>query len=142
MSIPEQPAQPQQPYSNGYQTPPQPLKPSDEKLWSTLTHLSGILLGGSGFGFAGPLIAYLVLKDRGPFVRAHTAAALNYQISFVIYAIGLFVVLSIGAILTLGLSYFLYIPFAAIYVIFMIVAAVAANRGEYYKYPLTIEFVK
>ena len=35
------------------------------------------------------LIGYLVLKDRGPFVRAHTATALNFQLTLLIaYVVG------------------------------------------------------
>ena len=40
------------------------MNPSDEKLWATLIHIGGIL-----FGFLPSLIGYLVLKDRGPFIR-------------------------------------------------------------------------
>src|SRR5690554_102229 len=39
-------------------------EPSDEKLWATLVHIGGIF-----FGPIPALIGYLVLKDRGPFVR-------------------------------------------------------------------------
>jgi uncharacterized Tic20 family protein len=61
-----------------------PLSPSDEKLWATLVHVGGIL-----FGFLPALIGYLVLKDKGPFIRAHTATALNFQITLVIaYIVG------------------------------------------------------
>jgi hypothetical protein len=42
---------------------PAAMNPSDEKLWATLVHVGGI------FYFLPSLIGYLVLKDRGPFVR-------------------------------------------------------------------------
>ena len=58
---------------------PQPMSPADEKLWSILIHIGGIV-----FGFLAPLIGYLVLKDRGPFVREHTATALNFQLTMLI----------------------------------------------------------
>ena len=43
-----------------------------------------IQLGGLFFGFLAPLIGYLVLKDRGPFVRAWAATALNFQLTLLI----------------------------------------------------------
>src|SRR5688572_29351752 len=71
------------PPANPYQTV-QPMSPSDEKLWATLIHIGGIL-----FGFLPALIGYLVLKDRGPFIREHTATALNFQITlFIAYTVG------------------------------------------------------
>lgn len=117
----------------GEYQPVQPMSPSDEKLWSTLIHIGGIF-----FSFIPALVGYLVLKDRGPFVRAHTQTALNFQISIVIYSIGLTII----SILTIGIGALLFIPFGIAVLVFMIIAAVKANNGEYYKYPLTIEFIK
>jgi uncharacterized Tic20 family protein len=132
----QQPPHGQQPYGQppfGQQGQPSvpPMRPEDEKLWATLIHLGGIL-----FWFVPALVGYLVLKDRGPFIREHTRVALNFQITMaiVLVASGLLSVIVIGAIT----------GFAAgvVMVIFSIIAAVAANRGQYYKYPLTFEFIK
>ena len=106
------------------------MSPADEKLWATL-----IQLGGLFFGFLAPLIGFLVLKDRGPFVRHYAATALNFQLTLLIVNI-------IGGILTLVLIGFV-ILFAAwlVGIVFSIIAAVKANRGEWYQYPATIRFV-
>ena len=126
MTNPIEPA----PIAPVYQTV-QPLSPSDERLWATLVHVGGIFLG-----IWPSLIGYVVLKDRGPFVREHTATALNFHITlFIAYfvsAILIFVVIGI----------FLYIAVAVMALIFSIMAAMAANSGLAYKYPLAIEFVK
>jgi len=107
------------------------MSPSDEKLWSTLVHVGGIF-----FGFLPALIGYLVLKDRGPFVRAHTRTALNFQITMYIGYI-------VGAILTVAfIGFVLVIGIGILIVIFSIMAAVAANNGQAYQYPLTFEFIK
>lgn len=118
---------------NPYQSAPvRPMSPSDEKLWATLIHVGGII-----FSFLPALIGYLVLRDRGPFIRAHTATALNFQISYYIYA----AVLVPITVITLGIGGILYAPLVIVAFIFMILAALAANRGEGYRYPLTIKFV-
>lgn len=108
----------------------QPLSPSDEKLWATLIHIGGIL-----FYFLPALIGYLVLKDRGPFIREHTATALNFQLTMLIAYVA-------GFILSIIFIGFLLIAAAGIMVlIFSIIAAIAANNGQSYKYPLSIKFV-
>ncbi|WBM81340.1 DUF4870 domain-containing protein [Cryobacterium breve] len=106
------------------------MNPSDERLWATLIHVGGIL-----FEFLPALIGYLVLKDRGPFIRAHAATALNFQITLLIA----YVVASILLFAFIGL---LLLPAIwVLSVVFSILAALAANKGEYYTYPLTIKFV-
>jgi uncharacterized Tic20 family protein len=119
--------------------PPQPLSPSSERLWATLTHLSallGIVVGAGFIGWVGPLIIFLVLKDRSAFVAEHAKTTLNFQITMFIAAV-------IAAVLWIVLVGFLIT--AAIYIVvivFSIVAAVAANRGQRYEYPLTIRFLR
>jgi uncharacterized protein len=113
--------------------PAAPLSPSDERLWATLVHVGGIVIG-----FVAPLLGYLLLKDRSPFVRDNSRNALNFQITVAIAA----VVAYILALVTLGLLFFLPLAVAIVNVVFCIIAAVAANRGEVYRYPLTIAFIK
>jgi len=110
---------------------PQPMNPADEKLWATLVHIGGIF-----FNFLPALIGYLVLKDRGPFVRAHTATALNFQLTMLIAGV-------VGSILTLVvIGIFILIAVGVLVIVFSIIAAVKANKGEWYTYPLTITFVR
>ncbi|MDQ1572365.1 MAG: uncharacterized protein QOF79_3039 [Actinomycetota bacterium] len=118
--------QPQTPYQQ-----PAPMNPSDEKLWSTLVHVGGIF-----FHFLPALIGYLLLKDRGPFVREHTRAALNFQLTLLFaYILG-------GILLIVVVGFFVIIAAAILNIVFSIIAAVAANNGQTYRYPLAIELVK
>ncbi|MGO4782179.1 DUF4870 domain-containing protein [Cryobacterium sp. W22_MBD10_FK3] len=117
------------PPATPYQAPSQ-LSPADEKLWATLIHIGGII-----FSFLPALIGYIVLKDRGPFIRAHSATALNFQITI---AIAYFV----GGILTvIGIGVLILAAAGILNIVFSIIAAVAANKGEWYSYPLTIKFL-
>jgi uncharacterized protein len=123
------PYPPQPPY--GGPQPVQPLSPADEKLWATL-----IQIGGLFFGFLAPLIGYLVLKDRGPFVRAWSVTALNFQLTLLIGYV-------VGWILTfLLIGIFILIAVYVVGIVFAIIAAVKANQGEWWQYPLTIRFVQ
>ncbi len=106
------------------------MNPADEKLWATLIHVGGIF-----FGFLPALIGYLVLKDRGPFVRSHGAAALNFQLTMLIVeVVGWATSWLLIGFLFLGAAYLLRL-------IFSIIAAVKANQGQWYTYPLSIKFV-
>lgn len=107
------------------------MNPADEKMWATLIHVGSIF-----FTVLSPLIGFIVFKDRGPFVRAHAATALNFQLT-------LLLVVLVGSILTLVLIGFV-ILFAAgiIAILFPIIAAVQANRGQWYQYPLAIRFFR
>lgn len=107
------------------------MNPADEKLWATLVHVGGIF-----FGFIPALIGFLVLANRGPFVRGHTATALNFQLTMIIAS-------AIGWITSwLIVGIFVLIAVSIVIIVLSIIAAVAANRGEAYLYPLTIPFIK
>lgn len=126
---PTQPPYPPQPPYSGY-AGPQPLNPSDEKLWATLVHVGGIF-----FGFLPALIGYLVLKDRGPFVRSHSATALNFQLTMIIAEV-------VGWVLTLVfVGLLILIAVYIVRLVFSIIAAVRANQGQWYTYPLAITFL-
>ncbi|WJX99702.1 DUF4870 domain-containing protein [Curtobacterium sp. 458] len=117
-------------YPPNYQAP-QPMSPEDQRLWATLTHVGAIF-----FSLLVPIVAYLVLRDRGQFVREHTRQALNFHITAAIAGVvcGLLSIILIGLIL---------LPILGVLVIvFSILAAIAANQGRFYKYPLSIEFIK
>lgn len=120
---------PPPPSGNPYASNPQ-LSPENEKLWATLVHIGGIF-----FSFLPALIGYLILKDRGPFVRQQTATALNFQLTVVIAYIICYILvfIVIGSLLLTAVW--------IINIIFCILAAVAASRGQRYVYPAAIRFV-
>lgn len=94
-----------------------------------VTHILGIF-----FGFIPALVVYLVAPDK--FTKDNVRPALNWQLSTIIYYIG-------GIILAFVLIGFLVL-FAVnvLNIVFSIMAAIAASKGDTYKYPLAIPFVK
>lgn len=106
------------------------MNPSDEKLWATLIHVGGIF-----FSFLPALIGYLIMKDRGPFVRAHAASALNFQITLVIaYVVG-------GILSVVGIGLLIMAAAYVLNIVFSIIAAVKSNQGQWYTYPVAIKFL-
>lgn len=107
---------------------------SDERMWGMFCHLSS--LSGSVIPFGnilGPLVIWLIKKDEYAFVDDQGKESLNFQISVLIYTVVLAVTI-IGIPLAIGALIF--------GLVMTVVAAIKANGGEYYRYPLTIRFVK
>ena len=132
--------QPQfQPTPPSYGAPAAPLTPDAERNWATLSHvipLIAMVISAGTLGFVGSLIIYLMYKDRGPFVRQHSANSLNIQI---ITGIVLIISIPLMFVLVGFLTYAAALLFAFIV---HILAAVKANNGEWYTPPFTPSFVK
>ena len=98
------------------------------------------VLSGGFLGFVAALVMYLVFRDRGPFVRHHSANALNVQIiAGIVMLISLpLMLMIIGALI--GISIRIAVFFWA--VIVHIIGTVKANNGEWWTPPLTPQFVK
>ncbi len=102
------------------------LSDQDQRLWATLIHVGWIVGSMVGLSFLPALIGYIVLKERGAFVRQHTAAALNFQISWFIWGIAL----AFLSLATWGFVVVLFVPFSVLYIIFTVLDAIRANKGE------------
>ncbi|WP_149202794.1 DUF4870 domain-containing protein [Actinotalea subterranea] len=121
------------PQAPGYGAPMgAPMTDADQRLWATLAHIGGLILS-----FIAPLVIWLMYKDRGRFVEEQAKEALNFQITVVIASIALTVI----TVVTFGLGSILWVVMIAP-LVFMIMAAVAANKGEAYRYPVNIRFIK
>jgi uncharacterized Tic20 family protein len=146
---PPPPPPPANPYAVGAAGQPA-LSPSEERTWSILTHVLGIVAG-----FISALVLFLLFKDRGPFVRAHTVTEWNFQLTMLLLDGGAFI-FSFSTFFTIdpdssgpppGLAlffvgYFLILATYVLRIVFGIIAAVAANKGVFYRYPIAIRFVK
>jgi uncharacterized Tic20 family protein len=122
---------------------PRPMSPSDEKTWAAVAHFSALAASLVGLAFLGPLIVYLVKRDESPFVRAHAASALNFQLSWLIWFILLGVSTFLLLIVLVGI---VLVPVLVIGVIawfaLVIIAGIKAANGEPpMKLPLSITFV-
>lgn len=122
--------------------PPQANR-SDETTWACIAHLSALGAAFIGFPFLGPLIVYLIKRDESPFVRAHAASALNFQLSWLIWFIVLGIATFVLLIVLIGLILIPVLIVAAIaWLVLVIMAGIKAANGEpATKLPLTITFV-
>ncbi len=124
--------------------PPPPLAgPSatnivNARTWSALCHASALL--GVFVPFPGhlipPLVVWLAKRDEAPEIDANGKAAVNFQLSMLIYNIvaGVFCIILIGFV-------FLAILWV-LNAVFVIIASIQASDGKFYRYPMTIRFIQ
>ncbi|WP_250434311.1 DUF4870 domain-containing protein [Hanstruepera flava] len=143
-----------------------------QKNIATFIHLSTFSRFVIPFGnFIGPLVLWIANKDKSEFVDAHGKQIINFQISILLYAliIGMITIpffvfnlfngidfLDIDAFdsihlnvtkpspllyITGGLGFLALMGFI-LEMVFIVRASLAAKDGEYFNYPLTINFLK
>ena len=106
---------------------------STDRIFAVLAHIGGIF-----FWFIPALVVYLIKKDEpnGQFDADQAKEALNFQITLTIgYFVSALLMLVLIGILTFWLL-------ALGNLILSIVAAVKANGGVAYRYPLTLRLIK
>lgn len=109
---------------------PQPLRPDEEKTWAIVAHLLPFV-----FSFLAPLVVWLVFKGRGAYLEHQAKESLNFQIT-------LLIVMIVGGILSIvGIGILIVIAAGIGALVLQIMAAVAASKFEWYRYPVSIRFV-
>ena len=122
---------PIQPYT------PVPFNESDARMWAMLAHLSALTGIFTVVGsVVGPLIVWQIQKEKSAFIDYHGKEALNFNITVAIAAAVSFILMFI----LIGI--FLLWVIGTAWLVFTIIAAIKANNGEYYRYPVSIRFFK
>ena len=130
------------PYTDSSPLPGHPLDTPhrpwgmDENVFSLLLHLSP--LAGFVIPIAGlvlPLIMWLTQKNENPRIDAHGRVVINWMLSSLIYVIA-------SAILSLVIiGIFTMIATLVCNLVFIVIGAVKASKGETWVYPLSIPFL-
>jgi len=111
---------------------PQPTEVNkDARTFAMLAHLLAIFTL-----FVGPLVIWLVKKDEHPFVDEQGKEALNFQITIAIA----YIAASLLSFLCIG--FLLFPAVGVVNLIFCIMACVAANKGDHYRYPVSLRLIK
>lgn len=112
------------------------LTNKEERNWAMFAHLSSFAGHFIPFGhIAGPFIIWSLKKDEMPLVNDQAKEALNFQITMTIA----FIVAGLSIFILIG---FVLLPAVWLFdVILTIIAAVKANDGVAYRYPLTLRLV-
>lgn len=110
----------------------------EEKIWAMLCHVLALLrVLPVLWTILVPLAIWLAKRDSSRFVDWHGKESINFQLSVLLYHV------VFGAIFwILGLSWFVNLALEAFVVLFVLIAAIRASEGRYYRYPATIRFLR
>lgn len=109
--------------------------PDEVRHWALGAHLSAFVGAWFALAFLGPLVVWLLKREDHPFIDMHGKEALNFNLSLLIYLVvaGFLVIVGIGLLLLAAIG--------IAWLVLVIIAAVKAENGSMYRYPLTIRFV-
>jgi uncharacterized Tic20 family protein len=113
--------------------PPLPASAAsqDEKNLGIVMHLLCLV----GFPILGPLIVWLMKKDQSSYLDRQGRELLNFQISYLIYAL---ISLLLSFVL-IGIPLLIVIGIATL--VLTIIGIVRAADGQVYRFPLTIRML-
>ena len=104
--------------------------------WAMALHLSQLAkFIVPGLGIAGPIIIWQRKKAQFPDLDRHGKMVTNWMISLLIYSI-------VALAITCGIGMILLLPLGIVGSVFAVMGGIKANNGVFWKYPLTISFLK
>lgn len=141
------------------------MNQKDERTWGALVHLGGIIgmaIFSNVGNIIGVLILWLIKRNESTFVDRQGKEALNFQITLSFVTLAISIISSIqsgiwsftrlfwhsGSIFTENFIWHTTVNVAAyriiwlINIIFSIIAAMRANNGVAYRYPVSWRIVK
>lgn len=116
----------------------EPSKPLlDNRSWLMVLHLSQLLgYAAPVAGFVVPVAIWLLKKDSVPGMDKHGREVINWILSSIIYAI----LAALACLIFIGVP--LLIALIVVDIVFPIIAAVKAQEGTFWRYPMNIPFLK
>ena len=118
---------------------------SDERGYATTMH---IVTFGAQLMTAGllhvlvPAVSLFLFQNKSEWLKEHVKEQLNFQITYLIVsglvAVFTFVTFGLGALVALPVLFI----FFAIDIVCSVYAAMAASRGETYRFPFSFRFIR
>ncbi len=125
--------------------------PSGDRNWAVAAYLTALLnlFSAPLPGLVGSFVAYALTRDRGALARESAREALNLQLTLLVVEVALvismFMAMFSGGTDPMSASFWVLLAGAIATVlasvVYSIIGAVHASRGEVYRYPVVIHFV-
>jgi uncharacterized Tic20 family protein len=106
----------------------------DDRTLGMLAHVLGLLTC-----IVGPLVIWLLKKDSSAFVGDNAKEALNFQITMAIGWVASTIVFCIPFVNFV--AFLFWVVLGILDLVFCIMGAMAANKGELYRYPFAIRLI-
>ncbi len=127
------------------------LQTSDERQLGMFIHLSSlanIILFPAGYVI--PIVLWQTNKDKMPALDAHGKEAANWMITsgilhlinLVVFVIGIILTFFVVGIFVIMINILVFLGLAIAGTVFSVIAAVKANNGEHWAYPINMRFIK
>lgn len=124
----------QQPYQQPYQQ--SGAVSDDDRTWGAIAHAGSFVAAWIALGVLAPVLVLALKGSRSAYVKHHAYESLNFQLNALLWiaasAVLAFVLIGIPMMVAVGIWY----------LVMVIIAAMAANRGEWFRYPLIIRFFR
>lgn len=102
-----------------------------------ITHLSQLITLVTGFGsLIVPLILWVTQKEKVYQMDEHGKNIINFQLSLIVYCL-----ICVPLILLFGLGLLGFAVLGIISVVFPVINAIKASKGETPTYPLSLNFI-
>ena len=150
MSTPDQPSQPYpgpqpeqgypEPQAHGYSAPP---ARGDDRALAIIAHLSPLIamvLSAGFLSFLGPLLVWLIWRERGDLVRNAAASAFNFNIT--VWLASIIAWICLFTVVLIPLAIVLWAVAGIAQIVLSILGAVRANDGIVYRYPYQVPILR
>lgn len=143
----QQPGYPQPDFSQSgdpqYGYPQTPAVTDSDRTAAALAHASSLIamvISAGWLSFVGPLVMWLIYKDRSPFVRQAAAGSFNFNLGlWLISIVGwIFIITVIGIPIGLILLAFSFVG----QIVGHVVGTIRATKGEPMNYPFQLKVLR
>jgi uncharacterized Tic20 family protein len=111
----------------------QPVATDSDRNYALGIHLSPLAALVFGPAILAPVVLWLIRKDKSEFVDDHGRETINALLSFLLYHV-------VAVVTVIGL-----VVLPVLYIVGMISlvrGAIASGRGEFFRYPMTLRFLR
>nr|NLD40097.1 DUF4870 domain-containing protein [Actinomycetales bacterium] len=119
------------------------MSPGDEKTWAVLSHVAApvaAMLSAGWLGFVGPLVIWLIYRDRSTFVRAAAARSFNFNLLLFLGNAAAYILFF--TIILIPVAILLWLALFIAMLVFHISAAMDASKGILYRYPISLPVLR
>lgn len=120
-----------------------PTSGTDDRVIAVLAHLSPIIaavVSAGTLSWLGPLILWLIYKDRDPLVRNASATSFNFHLTvWLSWVVALILFLTVIGI---PVAIVIWVVTAVAQIVMSIIGALRAWNGERYTYPFQIPLLR
>lgn len=110
----------------------------DQRTYALIMHLTLIAFHFIPFALViAPLIMWQIKKTESPYIDDQGREIVNFQLSMFLYGLALMAL----TFITCGIAAIGFLPLYALAIIGMIMGAIAASKGEYFRYPATMRLI-